>query len=204
MEGLDNMAITPPAVVQDIQTIAGFFTSTKKIDVVQILDATSGRQVFATARPLGALIREVSKGLRYPIETGAVLTDSVIVEPTEIQMDFLIQQGGYSTVYPQMRAGRLAGTLYTVQTRTGTYQNMYIEEMPHEESSEMMTAIKIHIKFVEALFVAPSTTGTTQIQNNYSPAAPQNSNTVAQGLLSGVAASSSVLSWAHAASVVGL
>ena len=195
--------VTPQAVVQDIQTVAGFFTSTKKVDVVQILDQ-SGNQVFASARPLNAFVREVSKGLRYPIETGAVLTDSIIVEPVEIQMDVLIQQGGYATTYPQIRTGRINGTLYTVQTRTGTYKNMYIEEMPHDETSEMMSAIKMHLKFVEALFVAPSTTGATQIQNNYSPAAPQNSNTKAQGLLSGVTAASSVLSWAHAASVVGL
>ncbi len=191
--------ITPQAVVQDIQTVVGFFTNTKRVDNVQVLDQ-SGNQVFQAARPLQAFIRECSKGLHYPVETGAVLTDSIIVEPTEIVMDMLIQQGGYSTAYPQMRAARLAGTLFTVQTRTGTYANMYIEEMPHEEKSEMMSAIKLTLKFKEALFV----NGATQLQNNYSPAAPQNSNTVAQGLLSGVAAASSVLSWAHAASVVGL
>lgn len=196
--------VTPQAGVQDIQTIAGFFSSTKKVDVVQVLDQASGKQVFQAARPLAAFVRECSKGLQYPIETGAVLTDSIIVEPTEIQIIMLIQQSGYATVYPQVRNGRLTGTLYTVQTRTGTYKNMFIEEMPHEETSEMMSAIKIHIKFKEALQVAPSSNGTTQIQNNYSPAAPQNSNTVAQGLLAGVATGSSVLSWAHAASVVGL
>lgn len=196
--------VTPQAAVQDIQTVAGFFTSTKKVDVVQILDQASGQQIFAEARPTAAFVREISKGLRYPIETGAVLTDSIIVEPIEINMDMLIPQSGYATVYPQIRAGRLAGTLYTVQTRTGTYKNMFIEEMPHDETSEMMSSIKIHIKFVEALFVSPSTNGATQIQNNYSPAAPQNSNTVAQGLLSGVNVASSALSWAHAITLVGL
>lgn len=196
--------VTPPAAVQDIQTIVGFFSSTKKVDVVQILDQNSGKQVFTAARPLAAFIRECSKGLKYPIETGATLTDSIIVEPTEIHMDMLIQQGGYATVYPQIRAGRLAGTYYTVQTRTGTYKNMYIEEMPHDETPDMMSAIKMHLKFVEALQVAPSTDGATQIQNNFSPAAPQNKNTVAQGLLSGVTVGGSALSWAHAASVVGL
>lgn len=196
--------ITPAAVAQDIQTIAGFFSATKKVDVVQILDQTSGQQIFATARPLSAFIREVSKGLRYPIETGAVITDSIIIEPIEINMDMLIPQEGYATVYPQIRTGRINGTLYTVQTRTGTYKNMFIEEMPHEETSEMMSAIKIHIKFVEALLVAPSTNGATQIQNNYSPSTPQNSSTIAQGLLSGVNVGTSVLSWAHAATLVGL
>lgn len=196
--------ITPQAVIQNIETLAGFFTSTKKIDVVQILDQDSGRQVFAAARPIAALIREASKGLMYPIETGATLTDSIIIEPTEILMDMLIQQDGYATVYPQIRTGRLNGTLYTVQTRTGTYKNMYVEEMPHDETPDMMSAIKIHIKFKEALFVAPSTSGDTQIQNNFSPSNPQDFNTIAQGLLSGVATGSSVLSWAHAASMVGL
>lgn len=196
--------ITPAAAVQDIQTLAGFFSSTKKLDVVQILDQTSGQQIFADARPIAAFVREVSKGLRYPIETGAVITDSIIIEPIEINMDMLINQDGYATVYPQIRTGRLNGILYTVQTRTGTYKNMFIEEMPHEETSEMMSSIKIHIKFVEALLVAPSTNGTTQIQNNYSPSSPQNASTVAQGLLSGVNVASSALSWAHAATLVGL
>jgi len=195
---------TLPAVVQDISTLVGFFTSTKKVDVVQILNATSGAQVFATARPLNAFCREVSKGLMYPIETGATLTDSIIVEPTEIQMDFLITQTAYATVYPQMRIGRLAGTLYTVQLRTGTYKNMYIEEMPHDEVTDMMSAVKIHVKFKEALQVTASTAGATILQNNFSPAKPQNANTTAQGLLSGLATASSVLSYAHAATVVGL
>lgn len=195
--------VTPQAIIQDIETIVGFFTSTKKVDVVQILDQ-NGQQVFSAARPLGAYIRECSRGLRYPVETGAVITDSIIIEPVEISMDMIIPQSGYATVYPQMRTGRLNGTLYTVQTRTGTYRNMFIEEMPHDEKPDMMTAIKMQVKFVEALFVVPSTNGATAIQNNYSPAAPQNSNTVAQGLLSGVAVTSSALSWAHAASVVGL
>ncbi len=195
--------LTPQAVVQDIQTIAGFFTATKQVDVVQVLNQDTGDQVFSQARPLAAFIREASKGLMYPIETGATLTDSIIIEPTEISIDMLIQQGGYATVYPQIRAGRLNGTLYTVQTRTGTYKNLFIEEMPHEETSDMMSAIKLHLKFKEALFVTPSTSGTTQIQNNFSPQDPQDFNTVAQGLLGGIAAGSSVLSWAHAASVVG-
>lgn len=198
------VTLTPQAVVQDIETVAGFFTSTNKVDVVQILDQNSGQQVFSAARPMTGYIREASKGLMYPIETGATLTDSIIVLPTEIIMPMFIPQSGYATVLPQMRAGRLAGTLYIVQTRTGTYRNMYIEEMPHEETPEMMSGIKIQVHFKEALQVVPSTDGTTQIQNNYSPAQPQDSNTVAQGLLSGVAIGSSALSWAHAASVVGL
>ncbi len=196
--------VTVPAVVQNIETIGGFFSSTKKVDVVQVLDQLSGQQVFAAARPIAASIREASKGLMYPIETGATLTDSIIIEPTEIHIDMLIQQGGYATVYPQIRTGRLTGTLYTVQTRTGTYKNLFIEEMPHEETPEMMSAIRIRLKFKEALFVAPSTSGATQIQNNFSPASPQDTNTIAQGLLSGVAVGSSALGWAHAASVVGL
>lgn len=194
---------TISTVIQDLSTGAGFYASLKRADVFQILDQTTNLQVFAAARPLHATVKETSKGLKYPIETGATLTDSIIVEPTEIDIDFRIPQSAYSTVYPQIRNARLNGTLFIVQTRVGTYRNMYIEQMPHDETADMTNAILMSVKFVEALQVA-AYAGTTTLVNNYAPNAPAYQNTTLQGLLSGLNVTSSALSGFSAASVVGL
>lgn len=196
--------VTPPAIVSDISTLVGFFTNNRRVDIVKILNQGTMQQLFIEARPMKATVRETSKGLRYPIETGAILTDSIIVQPTEIRMDLFIPSSGYATVYPQLRTARLNGTLLAIQTRTGIYKNMFIEEMPHDENSDMMDAIMMQIKFTEALQVGASQNGATTLLDDFSPASPASEDTINKGLIGGLAAASSSLSYFHAASVVGL
>lgn len=194
---------TPSSIIGNLSTAIGLLSS-RRIDVVQIIDQQSMRQTFAAARPMRAEVREYSRGMKYPIETGAILTDNIIAEPTEIRMDLFIPAAAYSTVYPQIRSARLNGVYFVVQTRTGTYKNMYIEEMPHDENVDMFSAVTMHIKFLEAIQVGATATGSTQVLDNFSPAPAQDFLTINNGLISGLAAGSSILSYFHAASVVGL
>lgn len=197
------MAVTPQGLVTSALTLAGLSVNAKKVDVVQILDQDSLQQVFSEARPLRASIREMSRGLRYPIETGAVLTDSIIVLPLEIHLEVFIPNTAYGTVYPALRAARLNGKLLTVQTRTGTYKNMFIEEMPHEETTDVMNAVTMSIRLVEALQVSPRNSSFF-IQDNFEPTVPQYQDTTVQGLIQSVAIAGSAVSYFNGAKVLGL
>lgn len=196
--------ITPSAVIQNLSTAIGLFTSTKQVDVVKILNQQTMQQVFAAARPLKAVIKETAKVMQYPVETGATLSDNRVSNPTEIEMMVFLPASAYTSVYPQMRTAWQAPTLLSVQTRTGTYRNMIIMDMPHEEESDIASAVTIHLKFKEVIMIAPSAVGGNPILANFSPAQPQAQNTLNTGLVQGLAAASSVLSYFHAATVVGL
>lgn len=198
------MAITPSSAISNLATLAGFLTSSKRVDVVQILNQQTMQQIFAVARPMKATVKETAKVMQYPVETGSTLSDNRVSNPTEIEMALFIPASGYSTVYPQMRNAWLQPTLLSVQTRTGTYKNMIIADMPHEEDPDMFSAIMMHVRFKEVIMIAPSSTAASPVLNNYSPASPQDATTQNQGLISGIASASSLLSYFHAATVVGL
>lgn len=208
------MAITPQTILSDVQSGAvDILTSVAKVDVVAVLaqntttDVTTGQvntvfaQVFSGARPIKATVKETAKVMDYPVETGATYSDYRISNPTEIELPCLIAQADYGTAYQAIRNAWRNATLLSVQTRTGTYQNMIIADLPHEEDAEMFTSISILLKLREVILIAPASIAAQPMLANYAPASPQNSMTVNAGLLAGIAAPTSVLSYFHASSV---
>lgn len=196
-------SLTPAGAISTLSTAVGLFTATKQTDVVKILNQQTMQQVFTAARPMSAEVKETAKVSKYPLESGYVSFDNRVSNPTEINMMFFIPSLAYTTAYVQIRNAWLNATLLSVQTRTGTYKNMIIESMPHEESPDMFSGITMLIKFSEFIIVAASASS-AQVLANYSPAQPQAQNTLNTGLIQGLAAASSALSYFHAATVVGL
>ncbi len=189
------------STIGTLSTLTGLLTSSKRIDVVKILDQQTMAQVFQAARPMKAHVKETAKISKYPVETGYTSADNRVSNPTEIEMDMFIPAGAYDTAYPQIRNAWQAGTLLSVQTRTGTYKNLVIEDMPHDEDPDIYTAVIMHIRFSE--FIIVSSAGNSTV-SNYSPAQPQAVNTLQAGLIQGLAAGGSALSYFHAASILGL
>lgn len=193
--------VTPASVLSDASLVAGLLTTTNKVDVVQVLNQQTNTQMFQGARPIKAEVREYAKVMDYPVESGVTLSDHRISMPTEITLTCIIPSSQYTVAYVAIRNAWLAPTVLSVQTRTGTYKNMIIAELPHSEDAEMFSAITIDIKMRE--FITVSGAGTTQ-QNNFSPANPANSTNVASGLQQGINLVSSGLSYLHAATVFGI
>lgn len=193
--------LTPSAAVSDISTVIGLFTSTKKVDVVQILSQQTMQQIFQSARPMKCTVKETAKVMSYPVETGSVLSDNRVSNPTEIEMDFFIPNTSYSTVYPQMRNAWMDATTLSIQTRTGTYKNMIIMDMPHDESPDVFSGIMMHIKFMEVITISANSANAI---SNFSPASPLATNTLQSGLLQGLAAVSSVGSYLQAGKSLGI
>lgn len=125
-------------------------------DVVCVLDATL-TQVFERARPIKAVVKEESKAMEHPLETGAVVTDHRVIMPTEIELSMVLASEDYRGVYRQVRDLYYKGDLLTVQTRTDSYRNMAIVAIPHEETADLADGATLalalkEVQYVEAQF----------------------------------------------------
>lgn len=128
---------------------------TKAVDVVAI---TGGgfAPLFQQARPLTAAVFEMSQLMEHPLETGAVIADHIVFDPIEIDLPVMIVgEAAYRNTYALIKATFRAGALLTIVTRTGSYPNMAILEMPHEEKPGSFDAVEMLLRFREARFVTP-------------------------------------------------
>lgn len=139
------------------------------IDVVAIFNA-SLQQILDTARPARASVTEDAQLPEHPLETGAVVNDHKIFNPVEIDMMFFLDAGEVKNTYQQLRQLFRSNELVTVQTRTGSYGNMTIARMPHEESPEMADAVMIQVLWREV----------QQSQAQYGPLPPSSVRRIAQ------------------------
>jgi hypothetical protein len=161
--------------------IAGTLFSSFAIDVVGVFDANY-RPVFPSARPIKANVKEDSRVMEHPLETGAkTITDYRIILPTELELSVVLQAQDYKNTYKLIKQIFLQGELLTVQTKADVYTNLLISSIPHEENPEMYDAILLAIKLKEALFVTP--------QFGVVPKKASNSNTVDRGNQQGKEAS---------------
>lgn len=130
-------------------------------------------QVFTPARAIKAVVKEQSKVMEHPIETGAIISDHRIILPVEIDLSLILASSNYQDVYAQIRQFYLNATLLTVQTKVGIYQNQLIQSLPHEEDPAMFNAITIALSLKQIVFVTA--------QYGIVPRFPSNSNTVNRG-----------------------
>lgn len=195
--------ITPAALLSGANNLNNLLTNSGRIDIVGILNQETLKQIFVDARPVRATVRETSRVMDYPVETGAVLSDHKVIMPTEIEMVCIIRSDTFSTAFQEMRGAWLNATELSVQTRMGTYRNMIITELPHVEDSDMANAVVISIRLREVLFVVPASVAPSGDLANYSPRDPQNQSLVDRGLLSAIAASGTVISYFDLESIWG-
>lgn len=142
------------------------------VDSVAVYD-TNFNQLFPNARPIKALVRQNARAMEHPLENGQIITDYRIILPTEIELGVIVQAQFYQSTYQEILNNYMNSTLLVVQTKTATYLNMIISEMPHEESPELFDALPMGIRFKQVLLV-------TQ-QSTYAPADPLQSNTQTLG-----------------------
>lgn len=122
-------------------------------DIVAIFD-DQFQQVFTGARPIKASIGEAAKTMDHPTEVGTTVTDHRVILPVEINLSLILSPAEYAQVYNNMRVAFFSGQLYTVQTKTGSYSNMLIAEMPHDEDPELFDTVSLALKMREVRYVS--------------------------------------------------
>jgi hypothetical protein len=223
--------VTPTSIVSDISYGLGLLSSLgPRVDVVgiyangpvqgpvapsglnsSILNSITGTssttaafgQMFVHARPMKATIRETSRTMDHPVETGSILSDHHIINPVEIDIPLIISSQHYAQTFSQIRQAFINATALSVKTRVGIYSDMIIADMPHEEEPEMYDVITVGLRLKQVIYVVPAANGGTLV--NFQPVDPLNSNTTASGLQAATALVGSGLTAATAvASYVNL
>ncbi len=156
------MAITD-IITGAVGVARGLVTPTRSLDVVAITGAGFA-PLFSAARPLTAGVYEFADIMEHPLETGALIADHIVFQPTEIELPLMcVGELAYRSTYAALRSTFKAGTLLTIRTRTGSYPNMVITDLPHEETPDAFDAVAIRLRLREARFVSPKT-GLSQSQ----------------------------------------
>lgn len=148
--------------------VPSFKTASKAVDVVGISLEGGFSQILADARPIDARVMEKASLMKHPLETGASITDHIVIHPTEIEISFIVVGSAFDSVYQQISQLFRAGTLLSIQTKTDIYRSQVIAELPHEESAKVADGIAIKIKFSEAIMITPEygELSQTDVQNS--------------------------------------
>lgn len=146
------------------------------VDTVAIFDQNYN-QLFQQAKSIKVVVKENSKLMQHPLETGAIITDHRIILPIEIEMSLILASSDYADVYKSIRQYYYNATLLVIQTRSGIYQNQLIEAIPHEEDPDMYDAITIALSLKQVFYVSA--------QYAVAPKYPSDSNTQDRGTQQG-------------------
>lgn len=149
------------------------------LGTVQVLD-TDNNPLFLNSIMIRATVKEESRNMEHPIETGAIITDHRIILPVEVNLVVFIPVNFVNDTYSQIKQIYLDGTFITVQARTGTYSNQLISGMPHEESAEKAGVVVVGFRSKQAQIVKSQSTTTT-----VTPTDPANDTTVDRGTQQG-------------------
>lgn len=159
------------------QEILNRFQSSFAKDVVGVYD-DNFNQVFKNAQPLKAIIKEPSKTMDHPLETGSVISDHRIILQVEVELFLILSSIDYISVYQQIRQLFLNATLLKVQTKVATYENQMISDPSHEETTEVQNGILMSLKLIETqLYKAEYS------ELEITPTNPSDKNTVTRGTI---------------------
>lgn len=122
------------------------------VDIVAILNAETGEQVFAPARPLNARVYESARAMSHPLENGSAVVDHLVFDPIEIDFSLRVSDDA-ETIIAEIRELFQAGTLLTVQTRSGNYDSQFITALPTDERAERAGSVDIDLRLQQAVFL---------------------------------------------------
>lgn len=122
------------------------------IDVTGVFDKDYN-QVFPLARSMRAAVDRASKPMAHPLEDGSEIIDHRVFLATTIELLLFLPESEYKNIYGQIDAAYKAGQMFTVQTKAASFPNMFISEMPHQETPDFADLVQVALKLHEARFV---------------------------------------------------
>jgi hypothetical protein len=150
---MSNILTQLSGAVSSFKSAMSLLTSSLSVDVVRITDS-EGRQVFAMARAIKAGVMDDSELFQHALEDGNKTTDFKIDKPIVIQLGVMIPTDTYQPVYSSLVDAKKRGEQFIVQTRAGSFPNMIIKSMPHEESPEYGDCLVMQLTFEEVKWYA--------------------------------------------------
>lgn len=127
------------------------------VDVVGVYDVNFN-QVFPDGRPIKATVKEEATFFKHPLENSASRTDHIIFNPVEVSLSVILTGYQYRNVYQQIKQIFRAQTELIVQTKTDTYESMYIQGIPHDETPYSYDAVIMNLNLAETQLAATEVT----------------------------------------------
>jgi hypothetical protein len=140
---------------QNLQTYNQITVGTSAVDVVAIYDQNFN-QLFPNVRPVKAKIDRKACFPKHPLETGAVIGDHRILQPIEIEMPMIFSSASFYDDYQAILTAYNSNNSLIIQTKVGTFTDMYIQEMPSDESPETIDTVTLIFKFIQVFVVQSS------------------------------------------------
>lgn len=126
--------------------------SEPNIDVTGIFNEDF-EQVFVEARAMKADVSRASRVMRHPLENGSSIADHRVIEPNEITLLMFLPNDLFRDLYAQLATAFVTAQKFTVQTKVGSFPDMFISEMPHEETPEFVDLVQVLVKLTEVTFL---------------------------------------------------
>ena len=121
-------------------------------ETVSIIDSESLDPVFVEAKKMKVSSNTEIYYPRNPIETGGTITDHKVVLPDIVSVSCIINDFNYRSVVQEIRDSAIASRVFTVQTKSITYDDMVIDKIPVEEDPSMFDSVTIVISFSKIQF----------------------------------------------------
>jgi hypothetical protein len=180
------MSAATSAAALVINAFSASTVGSASVDVIAVYDQNNN-QLFPDARAIKASVKEGAKLPEHPIETGYTITDNRVIQPIEISLAVILTPHSYYDTYIQIKQAFLGVTSIVVNTRTGVYPNLFIQDMPHEETSDMFDTVSMILQLKEVLIVQAQSTKFTPAQVK----TRSSTSTVSTGTQQGTTASQS-------------
>lgn len=120
------------------------------MDVTAILNE-SGEQLFSTAKLLKASVAPSNTFAQHPVEDGTVVSDNKIINQVRISIPMILDSNDYTDVYKAIQDASNNSVMLSIQTRVSTFNKMYIESYPSEESAAVFDTVSMTINFIEQI-----------------------------------------------------
>jgi hypothetical protein len=144
---------------------------------IRITDNETNEDIWTDLTHMGVDTTRTANVAEHPIETGSVVMDHRVVNPTEVTLRLVATKNNYREMYSSIQSYYRNSYLVKIHTRTRVNRNMAIVSFPDYQDPELFDALSMEVTFREMLFVTPSQ-GTMTQENTRESA---DSNTVQQG-----------------------
>ena len=118
-------------------------------DRVALLDGENLQPIFPNASPMQASVRNTSKYTSYVVESGEEINDGHrVINPVEIDVMVALTIDARS-VYDTIYQAWLSGRKFQIQGKMRSYPDMYLQDMPHDETIDTGNGAMVQLKFKE-------------------------------------------------------
>lgn len=144
---------------------------------IRVTDSETAELIWTEVTHMGVSTDRTAQVMQHPVETGSVVMDHRVIDPTTLYLRLIMSKDNYRKVYASIQSYHVQNKLVKIHTRTRVNRNMAIVAFPDEQDPELFDALSMEVTFREMIFISPSQ-GTMTEENQREKA---DANTVLQG-----------------------